>query len=177
MGSWCLAVYVSLLSFSIMFLLHLLAVHSFLWMSTPTHRVVIPQLLYPPPSGHLGCFRVLVTVNKTTRNIQVQILCGHCLQRSGAARSSGKHMFKLIRSRQTFSKVTVQLCISISLCQRSSCLTAPVRSVFSILAILTGVVESHWSERVFLLCLIMYSSFQSHSYIFLGELSKSFAHF
>lgn len=95
------------------------------------------------PSGQLGYFRVLVTVNKTTRNIQVQILCGYCLQRSGTARSAGKHMFKLRRSRQAFSKVTVQLCISISLCQRSSCLTALVRSVFSILAILTGVVESH----------------------------------
>lgn len=95
------------------------------------------------PGGHWGCLRVLVTVNKTTRNIQVQVLCGYCLQRSGTARSSGKDMFKLVRSRQTFSKVTVQLCISISPCQRSSCLTALVRSVFSISAFPTGVVESH----------------------------------
>ena len=37
----------------------------------------IPQFVYSPIEGHLGCFQVLTIMNKAAVNIYLQVLCGH----------------------------------------------------------------------------------------------------
>lgn len=40
----------------------------------------IPQFIYSPTEGHLGCFQVFIIINKASMNIHVQSFVWTCFQ-------------------------------------------------------------------------------------------------
>lgn len=126
-------------------MLHVSIVHYFLLLSIIFHWMVIPHFVYPFTCWRtFELFPVLVIMNKTTINIQVQVLCVftgvELLVSMVSTCLSHKKFIK-------FSKVTIHFVFPSLFCERSSYFTSSptlgMVSLFSFSYSYTWDIESH----------------------------------